>query len=338
MSDDRYSRQVLLPEIGEQGQRLLGDGAVLVVGCGALGSAAAELLVRAGVGTVRVADRDFVEPSNLQRQVLFDEDDAAARLPKAEAAARKLKRINSRVQVDGLITDVSPANVEALVADVAVVVDGTDNLETRYLLNDACVKLKKPWVYGGAVGTKGVAMCVVPGRGPCLRCVFPDPPPPGTLPTCDTVGVLGPAPIAVAALQASAVIKLLLGDESAAGRLINLDVWRGRFADVTVEQNADCPACGRQELEFLSQRAVAWVTTMCGRNSVQVTPPAATTLDLERLRDTLARVGQVHYNGLILTLEVEDRELVAFPDGRVIVRGTTDQSEARSLYAKYLGN
>jgi len=286
-----------------------------------------------------VVDRDVIEPSNLHRQILYDEEDAIQRLPKAEAAVRRLSQINSAAEVEGLVAHVNPWNIEKLLVDVEVVLDGTDNVETRYVVNDACVKSGKPWVYGGATGTTGLVLPIVPGQGPCLRCLFPDPPPPGSLPTCDTVGVLPTAPVTVAALQITAAVKMLLGDTEDAGKLTRLELWRGRFVTIETPRVDDCPACGAGKYEFLKRSGVAWVTCLCGRNSIQITPPKNNAaVDLEALAERLSRVGRADFNGLTLTAEVEDHEIVAFPDGRVIIKGTTDETVARKLYSRYLGS
>ena len=336
--DERYSRQILLTEIGEEGQRRLLESSVLIVGCGALGSTISDILTRAGVGRIRIADRDVPELHNLHRQVLFDEDDVAAGIPKAEAAARKLRRINSSVVIDALVMDVTPRNIEALIADVTLVLDGTDNFETRYVINDACVKSGKPWIYGGVIGTTGMSMNVVPGSGPCLRCLFPDAPTPGSLPTCDTLGVLNTAPAIIASIQATEACKFLVGSGEAAGGLIHADVWAGSFQRIDVRRAEDCPACALGRFDYLTVKETSWVTSLCGRNAVQITPARSTALSLDRLGKTLARVGSVSYNGLLLQFEVEGWELMIFPDGRVIVKGTTDEAVAKGLYAKYVGN
>jgi len=335
--DERYSRQILFEKIGRDGQRKLGEGSVLVVGCGALGAAAASLLVRAGIGALRLVDRDVVDVSNLHRQILFDEADVAARLPKAEAAARKLRAIDSRCRIEGLVADVTPRNVERLLDGVGVVVDGLDNFETRYLINDACVSRGVPWIYGGVLGAVGVTMTVLPGDGPCLRCVFPEPPPPGTLPTCDTQGVIGPAPVAVAALEAVEVCKLLLGATDVRRELLFLDLWEGGCRGVKVSRAEHCPACGKRDFEFLRAAAHSSTVTLCGRNAVQITPAASAALSLERLAQELAKVGQVSFNGFLLQFKSADCEMVLFPDGRALVKGTNDPEVARGLYARYVG-
>jgi len=336
--NDRYARQRVLPEIGSEGQEKLLNAAVVVIGCGALGSLQAQLLARAGVGRIRIVDRDVLEMNNLQRQVIFDEEDVAAGLPKAEAAARKLKKINSSIEIEGLVEDVTPRNIEGLIADADLVLDGTDNIETRYLINDACIKHQKPWIYGGVIGTTGMTMPVLPNEGPCIRCLFPDPPPPGSLPTCDTVGVLNTAPATVASIQVTEALKLIVGSGASEHRLLTIDLWTGSYRFVTVQKNENCPCCGEGRYDFLEAKEVSWTTTLCGRNAVQISPARAVTLSLDDLSKRLAQAGKVSYNGLLLQFQVSDHELVIFPNGRTIVKGTTDEAVAKSLYAKYLGH
>jgi molybdopterin/thiamine biosynthesis adenylyltransferase len=334
---ERYSRQTVLKEIGAAGQKRLLDSRVLVVGCGALGCTQAQLLARAGVGTLRLVDRDFVELSNLQRQLLFDEDDVASRLPKAEAAARKLRRVNSAIQIEGLVTDLTPRNALELVASSDIVLDATDNLETRYLLNDASVKLGKPWIYGGAVGSSGVLLPVVPGEGPCLRCLFGEPPPPGTLPTCDLLGVLNTAPALVATLQVTEALRLLLG-EPARPRVVTADLWDLSVRRVEVARDPACRCCGERRFDFLDAVETSTATSLCGRNAVQLSPARACKLDLEALATRLAEAGSVAGNGFLLQFETGEHEIVVFADGRAIVRGTSDPAVARSLYARWIGS
>lgn len=336
--DDRYSRQRVLAEIGAEGQQRLADASVLLVGCGALGSVQSELLVRAGIGAIRIVDRDVVEEHNLQRQVLFDEGDAAAGLPKAEAAVRKLRRINSAARIEGLVTDMTSHNIERLMADADVVVDGTDNFETRYLINDACVKHGKPWIYGGVVSTTGMTLTVVPGKGPCLRCLFPDPPPVGSLPTCETAGILNTLPTVIASLQATEAIKLIVGDEPEQCRLFTMNLWDRSFHAMAIAKNRDCPCCGKAQFDFLEAESVSWTRALCGRNAVQISPPQPTQLYLEDLSKRLRHVGKVTRTGLLLQLDINDYRLLVFPDGRAIVKGTADETVARTLYAKYLGS
>ncbi len=337
MALDRYARQLGLREIGARGQQKLAESSVLLVGAGALGTHQAELLARAGVGRLRIADRDFVQLDNLHRQSLFDEADAEARWPKAEAAKRRLAEINRDVTVEALVVDVTARNVERLLDGVALALDATDNAETRYLVNDACVKRALPWVYGGAVGTTGAVMSVRPGGGPCLRCVFPDPPPPGTLLTCELRGVLNTLPAMVAALQVTEALRLLVGDPPRATHFIAIDLWEESFRPVRVERAPGCPCCAERRFDFLEAGETSSATSLCGRNAVQITPASPACLDIDALAERLGQSGEVTSNGLLLTLGVGTHELVVFPDGRAIVRGTNDLAVARSLYARYVG-
>lgn len=338
-SEGRHSRQTVLPEIGEEGQQALAKSTVLVVGCGALGTHSAELLVRAGVGTVQIVDRDLVETSNLQRQVLFTQQDADARLPKATAAAAHLTRIDAAVAVQPFIVDLTPDNVMDFVENVSIVVDGTDNLETRYLVNDACVRRQIPWVYGGVIGTEGMAMAVVPQRGPCLRCLFPDPPSPGSLPTCDTVGVLNTAPALISAMQVSAAFRILVGDGAVAGDLVAAELWDLSFRKLHVEIDPECPCCGQRDFAFLESRHSTAATRICGRNAVQITAAAAAGISVAGLRDRLSSMSTVVERGQVLEAHLDEGlVLLLFPDGRTIVEGTDDATVARAIFSRYIGS
>ncbi|OYT71776.1 MAG: thiamine biosynthesis protein ThiF [Chloracidobacterium sp. CP2_5A] len=343
--NERYSRQELFAGIGPEGQARLARARALIVGCGALGCALADTLVRAGVGTVRIADRDFVEWSNLNRQVLFDEADARERRPKARAAAARLRAINSAVRVEGLITDVSPDTVEPLVTAADVVLDATDNFETRYLLNDACVKHGKPWIYGAAVGSHGATMTILPNETPCLRCVFEEPPDAAGAPTCETAGVILPIILTVAAAQAVEAIKLLAGQSALCRRsLWQMDVWTGKQATLALpaeRRRSDCPCCQLRRFEFLAAERASLAVVLCGRQAVQVRPAQAgeTALDFARLAERLARAGAgtARYNADILILAADGLEATLFRDGRAIIKGTSSLAEARAFYAKRFG-
>jgi adenylyltransferase/sulfurtransferase len=338
MTDARYSRQTVLAEIGPEGQQRLAAATVMVVGCGALGSVHCQLLARAGVGRLVVVDRDLVEESNLQRQLLYDEEDVARGWCKAEAAAHRLRRVNSRIEVEARAEDLGPGNVVALVADADVVLDGSDNFETRYVLNDACVQRGTPWVYGGVIGTVGMAMTILPGRGPCLRCVFPEPPGPGASATCDTVGVLNAAPVVIGGVQVAETIRLLVEGEVHEPGLLSLDLWRGSWRTFRVSRDPSCPCCAEGRYEYLGVDRVSRTTTLCGADAVQVAPPTPVQLDLEELATRLGRVAEVRATELLLRARVEGVELVVFADGRAIVRGTTDEGLARALYARFVGS
>ena len=337
MNHEKYSRQILFEPIGAEGQqRLLGAKAV-IIGCGALGTAQANALVRADVGTLRIVDRDYVEASNLQRQMLFDEADAAENLPKAVAAERKLERTNSDVEVEGIVADADSCNVEELVAGFEVILDGTDNFETRYLLNDAAVKLGIPWIYGAAVGSQATTMTVLPGRTACLACVYPELPK-GIHPTCDTVGVIAPAVAWAAAIQVAEALKVLLGREPELhGSLLAYDVWKNRFQRVKLRRDPQCRVCGVKDFVHLRGGGPTHVT-LCGRNSVQIHQRESRALDLAALKDRLARFGPVRANEYLLKCLLEPYELTIFPDGRAIIKGTQDPAVARGIYAKYVGS
>lgn len=337
---NRYHRQTLLPQIGPEGQRKIAAARVAIVGCGALGTVSADLLVRAGVGFVRLIDRDLVELTNLQRQTLYTEADVAEQAPKAVAAERALRRVNSSVTIEGVVTDVHSGNIRKLIADVDLVLDGLDNADTRYLINDACVEAGKPWVYGAAVGVEGRVMPVLPGDGPCLRCLWPDPPDPGELPTCETVGVLGPVTATVAAAQAEVALELIT--DRPAPHLARFSAYPLQFRLTSLEglRLLDCPACGRREFDFLARPVEASLATLCGRDAVQVRPVSDAGVDLAALAGRLAPVGAVQRTPFLVRCDLSDPagvRLTVFRDGRAILTGVRDLTRARSLYARYVG-
>lgn len=336
---DRYSRQVLFPGIGEVGQARLGAAHALLVGCGALGTVLANVLVRAGVGRLTIVDRDYVELSNLQRQVLFDEDDLARELPKAVAAADKLRRINPEVTVEPVVADLNSTNVEALLAGVAVVLDGTDNFEARYLVNDACVKHDVPWVYAAAIGAYGTTCPIVPHETPCLRCLFAESPAPGTLATCETAGVVAPAVGVVANLAAAEGLKLLVGARDKLSRALTwLDVWENTFHRLELGGPvADCPTCQQGRYDYLNATVGSYTLELCGRNTLQVVVPGRPAISLAALAERLADAGTVTHNASLLRLRLADYEITVFPDARALIKGTTDPAVARSLYSRYVG-
>ncbi len=336
---ERYARQIIFPGMGVEGQRALLAAKVVLVGVGALGSHIADSLVRAGVGHLVLADRDYIELNNLQRQALYDEDDIAQNLPKAEAAARKLRRINSSVTVEARVMDVSYENVEALVEGADLVLDGTDNFEARYLLNDVCVKHGLPWVYGGVLASYGVTMTIVPGRTACLRCLFPEMPAPGTMPTCNTAGILGMLPKIIGALEAGEALKLLSGRGTLNPGLITVDVWDSHLDTVAVaRREGACPACGLRRFDYLQASGGSRATYLCGRDAVHVAPPAGATVDVVQLAERLRPLaGTVAANEFMLRATIEGYEFTVFPDGRAIIKGTDDQTLAKSLYARFIG-
>jgi adenylyltransferase/sulfurtransferase len=345
----RYARQVVYPGIGERGQRALLAARVTVVGVGATGSVLANHLARAGVGHLRLVDRDFVELNNLQRQLVYDEDDVAQVLPKAVAMARKLRRVNSAIAIEDVVADVSAANIAGLIADADVVLDGTDNFATRYLINDACIAAGKPWVYTGVLATYGMTMTIRPGVTPCLRCTMGELPAPGTVPTCDTAGIIGPIVTLLGSISATEAIKLILAAADPAptgarpelnGGMIHIDLW-----DHTYERfdlggpRPDCPACGHRHFEFLKAEAGSRMTSLCGRNAVQVSIVGSPGVDLAVLAERLrtANVGAIQANAYLLRAEIDGYEFTIFPDSRAIIKGTADEAVAATLYARYVG-
>lgn len=337
----RYHRQTIFHGIGRAGQEKLLAAKVVIIGCGATGTVIANHLARAGIGELVVVDRDFIELNNLQRQLLFDEDDLDAALPKAIAAERKLRAINRDITVRGIVADVTAENIESLIAGATLVMDGTDNFETRYLLNDACIKHGIPWIYTGAVSGYGMSQTIIPGETPCLRCIFPDVPPPGTSPTCDTAGVVGPVVGTVASISATEAIKLLVGNGELNRGIIHVDLW-----NISLEQfptgvlRPECPACGQRHFHFLDDDAAEKVFSLCGRNAVQIRihrhgekfPLAAIAAQVEKVATITAR------NDFLVRFSVPpEYEITLFADGRAIIKGTDEESVARGLYAKYIG-
>lgn len=338
--NERYSRQILFNPIGPGGQEKLLASHVLIVGCGALGASHAEMLARAGVGKLRIVDRDFVEFTNLQRQTLFKESDAEERLPKAVAAKRRIKEINSEIEVEAIVADVNHSNVESLIAGCDLVIDGTDNFQVRYLVNDACVKNCVTWIYGAAVSSYGTTMTIIPGKTPCLRCIFEEMPDPGSSPTCDTAGVLMPIILTVSATQVSEALKILTGNlTDLHGSLMQFDIWANDRQRIRLGgPNADCKCCGHAVYEFLDAEAREFSAVLCGRDAVQIIPPKPTILDLETLAARISGVADVKQNEYLLRFKTNGNEMTLFADGRAIIKGVDDISIARSIYSRYIGS
>jgi len=333
---DRYSRQTLFAKIGEEGQKKLLDSYVVIIGCGALGTMIATSLTRAGVGRIRIVDRDFIEYHNLQRQVLFDEDDIVDNLPKAIAAQNHLRKVNSDIEIEGIVADVNYTNIEELVKGADLIMDGLDNAETRYLINDASLKHNIPWIYGGAIAASGATMNVIPPDPPCFRCRFPRVHSQGSGLTCDTAGVIGPAPYIIGSLQSAEAIKILIGSDSVSRDLVSIDVWEGTYHRFEVKPFKDCPACNGN-YDFLNAKFGTRSVSLCGQNAVQVLNTKLKQISLMALADKLKKVGDVDYSEHMLQLNVDGNEMVVFPDGRIIVKNTNDESLARGLYSKYIG-
>jgi molybdopterin-synthase adenylyltransferase len=338
---DRYIRQTRFLPLGEEGQRHLTSARALICGCGALGSTIANTLVRAGVGKVRIVDRDFVEISNLPRQTLFDEADAAAGTPKAVAAAEKLRRINSSVEIEPVVADLNHTNIESFCEGVDAILDGTDNFETRFLINDAAVKVKLPWIYGGCVGAEGQTMTILPGDTPCLRCLMETCPPPGSTPTCDTAGILGPIVGVIASIQSLEAIKILSGNRDSISRQLTvIDLWHNRLKHVDISRlrdQLDCPTCKRCEYPWLAGREGGKTAVLCGRNAVQLSHTGSN-VSLAELAQRLDGVGPITQTQYLLRLQISPYEITLFADGRAIITGTDNIAVARNVYAKYIGS
>ncbi len=340
MSHSRYSRQILFSGIGNDGQARITASRVALVGCGALGAVQASLLVRAGVGTLRIIDRDFVEESNLQRQILFDEEDVRAVLPKAIAAEKKLRAANSLVKVEGLVEDVNASSINRLLDGFDLIVDATDNFDARFLINDYAVKTGIPWIYGACVGSYGLTFPILPGEGACLRCVFESAPPAGVSPSCDTAGVIGPIVSVIAGIQVAEALKILSGRRDRINRRITtIDLWENRHEVVDLPPPyPECPCCGKHEYPYLDGSFGTDGTTLCGRNSVQIRRREGTSIDLDDLARRLEQIGSLERNRFLLRVSVDGYQLTVFADGRAIVNGTYDVAIAKSLYSRYIGN
>jgi molybdopterin/thiamine biosynthesis adenylyltransferase len=335
----RYSRQELFAGIGPAGQGKIRAASVVVVGCGALGSSLSEMMCRAGVGRLTVIDRDYVEESNLQRQSLFDEEDAAQGTPKAVAAERRLRRLNSDVAVRGIVADLAAEDADALLGEADLVLDGTDNFETRFLVNDVCVRDRRPWVYGACVGSYGLAFLVRPETTPCLRCLLEEMPAPGSGPTCDTAGVVGPIVQVIAGIQAAEALKLLAGrTESLLPGPVAVDLWKGSFDVMDFRhRKPSCPGCTAGRYDYAEIGGTGTAAVLCGRDAVQLRAPRGSRVDLQALAGRLRTAGTVRANDHLVRFTMDDGEIVVFGDGRAIVRGVKGVAEARSLYAKYVG-
>lgn len=340
-SNSRYLRQQRFTPFGESGQKSLSRSRVLICGCGALGSLIAERLARSGVGFIRILDRDWVELSNLQRQTLFKESHAAESMPKAIAAAEELSQINSLVEVEPIVDDLTCDNIQLLARDCELIMDGTDNFETRFLINDFCIQSRIPWVHGGCLGASGQVFSIIPGQSACFRCLVPDLPPADSVQTCDTAGVLGPAVGLIACWQAAEALKILSGNvEAISNKLILLDSWDTDCRTVALSPVKGCPACDRGDFPFLEGRVRTESVVMCGKNAVQIVLPeqAQRSLQLNQLAQRLEQLGPVNSNPFFIRLHLETHQITIFQGGRTVVEGTTSPAEAKSLLARTLGS
>lgn len=335
---ERYSRQIITSVIGEEGQTKLRRSSVLLIGCGGLGSVMSSILVRAGIGKLRIVDRDFVEITNLQRQILFDEDDLNANIPKAVIAERKLKRINRDVEIEGIVADFNPKNAESFSEGIDLILDGLDNMESRFLINDLSIKKGIPWIYGTCLSTYGLTFNIIPGKTPCLRCIYNNPE--NRSVTCETVGIISPIVLTIASIQSAEAIKILIGKEKDLRMdLLFIDLWRNEFEKITIShlKKEDCPACGMKKFDFLEGKNTSSVISICGSNSIQINPSTTKPLDLEKIVESLKPYGTVVFNEYLVKFFYKNYEITVFRDGRAIVKGTSDPSMAKSLYSKFLG-
>ncbi|MFQ5963419.1 MAG: ThiF family adenylyltransferase [Candidatus Scalinduaceae bacterium] len=338
---DRYSRQILLRHIGTERQRELTKSNAVVIGCGALGSVSSSYLTRAGVGHIKIIDRDFIEENNLQRQILFDEVDIKENLPKAIAAQKKLQKINTKINIEGIVADVNYANIEELTKGADIILDGTDNFETRFLVNDICVKDNIPWIYGACIESKGLTMNIIPSKTPCLRCIFETLPQMGTFPTCDSAGIIGTIASIIASIQVTEAIKILTRDfKSLRKTLLKVDVWDTKFKQLDVsdlKRLNNCPTCKTHNYEFLDAKDGVLTTLLCGKNAVQVMYRNIGKINFKQLAQRLRPIADISYNDFMLKFKIKDHDFTVFPDGRAIITGTSDASIAKSLYSKYIG-
>lgn len=332
--NDRYSRQILLKNIQGEGQETLAKSHVAIIGCGALGTTIANNLVRSGIGHIKVIDRDIIELNNLQRQNLFDEDDIG--LPKASVAAEKLKKINSEIKIEYVIDDVNHNNIENLIRDADIVLDGTDNMFVRFLINDACVKHDIPWIYGGAVETYGITMNIVPNKTPCFRCLIQDIPEAGSLPTCDTAGVINSIPNIIGSIQTTEALKILLGKEINTN-ILTYDVWTHSFNNIKIKKNENCECCVKHNFEFLNKKTTDRIVMLCGSGVFQITPVKKTNISFEEISKKLQKLGKVDFQEDLLKFDQGNYHFYLFKDGRALIYGTTDEKVAKSIYAKYIG-
>jgi adenylyltransferase/sulfurtransferase len=336
--ENRYARQEILQNIGNEGQQKLAKSHVIIIGCGALGTVAANNLTRTGVGKISILDRDFVELNNLQRQMLFDEKDVGE--PKAIAATRKLKSINSEIEIIPIVKDLNHTNVEEIIKEADLVLDGTDNIQTRMLINDVCVREKIPWIYTGAIGTSGMTMNILPGAA-CIRCLYPSIPKPGALPTCDTMGVLNTITVIMGSMASTEAIKILLGEAKPENEhdssLVVYDTWNNSFDNILVRKNEKCECCAKGNFDYLNSEDQEVITSLCGKNAIQITPANAKEINLRGLASKLEPLGSVKCADFILLFKIEKYEISLFRDGRAIIKGTNDKNVAKSIYARYIG-
>lgn len=333
-ANDRYSRQILLRDIQHDGQEKLAKSHVVIIACGALGTTIANNLARSGIGHIKIVDRDIVELNNLQRQNLFDEEDIG--FPKASTAAKKLRKINSEIKIEPVVEDVNNENIERIIKNVDIVLDGTDNMLIRFLINDTCIKNGIPWVYGGAIETYGITMNIIPHKTPCFRCLIQDIPEAGSLPTCDTVGVLNSIPSIIASIQSTEALKILL-KKDINKNVLTYDVWNHNFNSIKIKRRTDCECCVKHNFEFLNRKKREKIITLCGSGVIQITPAKKMNTSFEEVGEKLQKLGKVSIQEGTLRFDLPNYHFYIFKDGRTLIYGTSDENVAKSLFAKYVG-
>lgn len=334
---ERYSRQAIFQGIGPEGQEKIGHSRVAIIGLGALGTVVANNLVRAGVGYIRLIDRDFVELSNLQRQTIFDEADVREQLPKAVAAAQHLEKVNSEITLEAIVSDVNAANIETLLTDIDLVMDGTDNFETRFLLNDICLKKNIPWVHGAVLGSYGLTANMIPGQTPCYRCFMPGIPETGASGTCSSVGVLNMITGIISSYASAEALKILVGSSDIRKSALFIDVWNNSFHSKELSRQSDCPACVKHEYHYLTKEKGTYTTLLCGQKAVQIVPGQVRKMDFTDLLKRLAHVGEIQSNRFLLRLKIHEIEITLFADGRAIIKNVENENKAKALYTEYFG-
>jgi adenylyltransferase/sulfurtransferase len=335
--EERYSRQAVFQGIGAAGQEKIGNSRVAIIGLGALGTVIANNLARAGVGYMRLIDRDFVELSNLQRQTIFDEEDVRENLPKAVAAVRHLEKVNSTITLEAVVSDVNSSNIETLLADIDLVMDGTDNFETRFLLNDACLKKNIPWVHGAVLGSYGLTANIIPGKTSCYRCFMPEMPKIGAGGTCSSAGVLNMITGIISCYASAEALKIMVGSPDIRKSVIFIDVWNNSFNSMDLPVNSNCPACAKKEYQYLSSRKGTYTTVLCGQKAVQIVPGQARKMDFADIVERLAHLGEIEYNSFLLRLKIGEVEITLFADGRAIIKNIENENKAKALYTEYFG-
>lgn len=337
MENERYTKHILIKTIGKKGQNIISNSKIVIIGCGALGCVISNNLVRAGIGTIKIIDRDFVELNNIHRQILFNEKDAQNKLPKVVAAANKLSEINSDINILYDMQDVNSDNIESIIENYDIILDATDNMETRFIINDVSIKMNIPWIYGGVVHTIGMSMNIIPNKTPCFRCIMESLPTPGSIDTCDSSGILNTLPVIIGSIQSTEAIKILVDLNNINKDMIYIDAWKNSFSKFNIEKNSNCICCKKNKFEFLNKKLTNNAVSLCGRNSVQIMPSKTTKISLEEIKNQITNVNNLSFNGFLLSFQKDGYNWTIFPNGRIIIQGTSDIKKAKVLCSRVLG-